>query len=473
MPPSRGGFINGGGDPLQAPNAPTINQVTNGIGSLDVSFTAPVNTGSSFISSYTFTAVNETTQASTGAVATVSPATISLPVSGTYKVRVSATSIYGSGRESEYDTNNSVFASASVWGWGDNTAGSVGDNTVVSRSSPVQVGALTTWVFVSAGSRRVHAIKSDGTLWGWGSSSSSGGTIGDNANVPRSSPVQVGVATTWAYVAGGVSATAAVQSDGTLWTWGAQDSGQLGNGVESPISKLSPIQIGALTNWSTVSVGDAFCAAVKTDGTLWTWGNGTSGRLGQNSIVSRSSPVQVGSDTVWKQASAGAAHAMAIRVDGTLWAWGSNNNSALGDGTTANRSSPVQIGALMNWRSVSAGLAANLADKNDGTLWAWGSNNDGQLGNSLVADVNSPIQVGALTDWFRPKMGADVAAALRANGALWAWGVNSSGQLGDGTVISRSSPVQIGALTDWTQVSVGNTGSSNTDASVAALYGVT
>jgi alpha-tubulin suppressor-like RCC1 family protein len=298
-----------------------------------------------------------------------------------------------------------------LWAWGENANGQVGDGTIISRSSPVQIGLLSDWSSVSAG-RTSGAIKTNGTLWAWGFGTF--GSIGDGASVSRSSPVQIGALTNWASVATAASSTASIKTDGTLWTWGANDYGQLGRNNVASVG--SPVQIGALTNWSSISVTSNAMVSVKTNGTLWTWGRNTDGRLGQNiaTTVNRSSPVQVGALTNWSSASFGNAHVAAVKTDGTLWAWGSNLNGRLGDGTVANRSSPVQIGALTNWLRVSAGGSATSAIKTDGTLWTWGDNLNAQLGQNIAITISrsSPVQVGAGTNWSATSAGFNSTFAI-------------------------------------------------------------
>jgi alpha-tubulin suppressor-like RCC1 family protein len=180
------------------------------------------------------------------------------------------------------------------------------------------------------------------------------GQIGDGTVVDKSSPVQVGALTNWAQVDGGYFHCGAIKTDGTIWTWGNNGFGQLG--IDNETHKSSPVQIGALTNWSQVSAGsDAHTAAVKTDGTIWTWGRNNNGRLGDGTVVNKSSPVQIGALTNWSQVSAGQGQTASIKTDGTVWAWGYNTNGQIGDGTVVAKSSPVQIGALTNWFQVSAG----------------------------------------------------------------------------------------------------------------------
>jgi alpha-tubulin suppressor-like RCC1 family protein len=313
-----------------------------------------------------------------------------------------------------------------------------------------------------------YAIKNDGTLWGWGYNGN--GQLGLQNTTNYSSPKQVGLLTNWSSISAGGYGAVAIKTDGTLWAWGWNVRGQLGNGTV--ISYSSPIQIGALTNWKQAAMhgdsADATCAAIKTDGTLWTWGANFQGQLGLGSVVSPtgayvSSPVQVGSLTNWKQVAVGWYHVAAIKTDGTLWTWGGNFHGQLGLGSVAYVSSPVQVGSLTNWKQVTCNsFSHTLAVKTDGTLWAWGGNFRGQLGISAIGFTagsagyySSPVQVGSLTNWKQLAAGYSNTAAVKTDGTLWNWGDNSQGQLGQSNIINYSSPVQVGSLTNWKQVAHG------------------
>jgi alpha-tubulin suppressor-like RCC1 family protein len=183
-----------------------------------------------------------------------------------------------------------------------------------------------------------------------------------------------------------------------LWSWGANTTGELGTGTI--VGRSSPVQVGSLTNWRVVEGGGfAFSAAVKTDGSLWTWGDNTNGQLGLGNVVHRSSPVQVGSLIDWNSITCGHRHAVAIKTDGSLWTWGDNTYGQLGIGDVVPRSSPVQVGSLTTWAQVVAGMYYTVALKTDGTLWSWGENTHGQLGIGDVVHRSSPVQVGSLTVW--------------------------------------------------------------------------
>jgi alpha-tubulin suppressor-like RCC1 family protein len=242
-------------------------------------------------------------------------------------------------------------------------------------------------------------------LWSWGYNDF--GRLGHNDTVSRSSPVQVGGLTGWAFASAGGQHTVAIKTNGTLWAWGANGSlgaGRLGDGTET--TRSSPVQIGGLTNWV-----QAFAARNNSVGRLsntevFAWGSGANGRLGDNTVVNKSSPALVGSGFASISAH-NASHTLAIKTNGTLFAWGYQGGlgTPLGDGTDASRSSPVQIGALTNWSQVSAGRYTSSAIKTDGTLWAWGNNNNGKLGDNTITPRSSPIQIGSETTWLQSDLG--------------------------------------------------------------------
>lgn len=242
-----------------------------------------------------------------------------------------------------------------LWSWGQGTYGQLGNGSTTSLSSPVQVGALTNWLKVAAnGYYTSIAIKTDGTLWSWGRNDR--GQIGDGTTTNRSSPVQIGALTNWLSIAGGGYGghSYAVKTDGTLWAWGRNGAGALGIGNTTDYS--SPKQVGSLTNWLKISSGNYSGLAIKTDGTLWSWGLSNYGQLGLNNTTNYSSPKQVGSLTTWLYATAGGYNAVgAIKTDGTLWTWGNNGTGTLGLGNTTSYSSPKQVGSLTSWSTIDLG----------------------------------------------------------------------------------------------------------------------
>ena len=348
---------------------------------------------------------------------------------------------------------------------GFNQHGQMGLNSTAHNlySSPVQVPG-TTWKNVGtnqASEGGKLAVKTDGTLWGWGQNTN--GELGQNSRIDYSSPRQVGSDTTWANVGGNRDGYHMVKTDGTLWVVGKNGSGSFGtNQSESTLGRVSsPVQIPG-TTWSgslgnrSISGGYEYALILKTDGTLWGMGQNSTGYLAQGNAVQYSSPVQI-PGTTWRSVSSYESHVIATKTDGTLWAWGENGNGMLGQNNTTQYSSPKQIPGT-NWGSNCAG--GNLMSgcvKTDGTLWMWGRNHQGQTGtNSTSADnYSSPIQVPGTT-WSDIVQGAADAFSfgLKTDGTIWAWGSGGDGQWGLNTGAHRSSPVQIGSGTDWSSAAI-------------------
>lgn len=356
-----------------------------------------------------------------------------------------------------------------LYTWGLNTSGQLGqNNTITGESSPVQVGALTDWTQVTTvGFSHTTSVKSDGTLWAWGSNTN--GRLGDGTVVAKSSPVQIGGLTNWYQVSAGSAFVSAIKTDGTLWAWGYNFNGQLG--TSNTISRSSPVQVGALTTWASIGTGNTHNLAVKTDGTLWVWGSDSNGNLGLGTLdVARSSPTQVGALTNWEKTAGGNDVSSAVKTDGTLWMWGINTNGQLGDNTVGRKLSPVQVGALTTWSEVSPGGSHTLAVKTDGTLWSWGKNSQGQLGTneSTLNYKSSPVQIGALTNWSNVSGRVNSSIASKSDGTLWTWGWNAVGQLGHNNTTDLSSPVQVGGLTNWGAPARGGAASHNAASTVSA-----
>jgi alpha-tubulin suppressor-like RCC1 family protein len=294
-----------------------------------------------------------------------------------------------------------VKVDGTLWSWGDNSSGVLGLNDTINRSSPTQVGALTDWLYAFNCGTATFCIKNNYTLWAFGNDSN--GALGLNTNnINVSSPVQVGSDTNWLKMAGANSGTLGLKNNGTLWAWG----NRLTTGQNNLVYVSSPVQVGALTDWSDVSVGTNFVVAIRSQGTMWSWGVNDFGQQGRNiaTETNTSSPVQIGALTTWKSVSAGSRHCGAIKTDGALWLWGRNNYGqlGLGDGNSdfTNRSSPVQVGSLTNWSQLGANSQGCSVIKTDGTLWVWGSNSNGHLGTGNTTNYSSPVQVGSNTNWY-------------------------------------------------------------------------
>lgn len=341
-----------------------------------------------------------------------------------------------------------------LWAWGINDDGELGLSDTVSRSSPVRVGALSSWIRIRIDDGRDGlvgasvALRDDGTIWGWGSNRY--GNIGDGTIVGKSSPVRIGTMSDWRYITINDESAFAINESNELWAWGDNTAGALGLG--DTIHRSSPVQVGTLTDWCTVDNYHGHGFGIKTDGSLWAWGDNGEGYLGLGDISNRSSPVRVGALNNWAKIATGTYFTLAIKTDGSLWSWGENGYGQLGIGSTTHKSSPVQVGTLTDWAQVSTGIWAALAIKTDGSLWAWGYNNFGQLGIGNTQNRSSPVRVGSLTDWKYVEIGDYVTLATKIDGSLWAWGRGTYGALGLGTLTNRSSPVRVGTATDWITV---------------------
>ena len=319
-------------------------------------------------------------------------------------VQVGSLSTWKFTAQGSYDTF-AIKGDGTLWAWGRNASGNLGLGDASARNSPVQVGALTTWLKAAAGQYETSVFRTtDGKLYAVGSNYK--GALGLGDTTTRSSPVQVGALTNWDDIATGSYNSFATTTGGKMYAWGYNFYGELGNGTYGGATSVSsPIQVGSLTNWSQLAAGKYCIAGIKTDGTLWTWGLNDDGKLGINVSPSgmstnRSSPVQVGGGNYTK-VTWGTDACYAIRTDGTLYAWGGNSKGQLAQGNTTNYSVPQQVGSLTTWADVAAGDRFAIAVRTDGILFAWGLGASGQLGNLALSDYSSPIQVGTIDTWNR------------------------------------------------------------------------
>jgi alpha-tubulin suppressor-like RCC1 family protein len=341
-----------------------------------------------------------------------------------------------------------------LWAWGSNSYGELGDGTSVSnRTIPTQIGNATNWLSISAGDGYYSiALKTDGTLWAWGRNNY--GQLGDGTNINKNIPIQIGTENNWSKIATGNSFTIAIKSNGSLWTWG-NNSYTLGNGTTQTSS--IPINIGTTTPyWIKIDAYGSNAAVLSginstfIYGALVNWGNNTYGQLGLNSTINKTSPSFVEGSWAanWAEFKVGDAHSVAIKNNGTLWSWGRGLYGQLGNGNTSDVLIPTQIGTENNWLKIASSNSRTYAIKTDGTLWGWGRNGFGGTGYYLLGDGSfldkySPIQIGTDNSWVEISSKGKHTLAIKANGSLWAWGDNLYGQLGDGSNTTRTTPVNI------------------------------
>jgi hypothetical protein len=329
-----------------------------------------------------------------------------------------------------------------VWSWGHNSYGQIGDGTATSKKYATQTKNLTDAVSISAGSYHSVAVKSDRTAWAWGYNRY--GQLGDGTITARKTPVQVtGISGVVAVAAGG-NHTLGLKSDGTVWAWGLNNYGQLGDGTVT--LRKTPVQVSGLSNVVAVTAGNYFSVALKDDGTVWAWGLNNYGQLGDGTVTRQKIPVQVSGLSNVTAIAAGYYHVLAVKDDGTAWAWGLNKYGQIGDNTVTLRKIPVQVNGLTDISAIAAGMYHSIAVKEDGTTLAWGYNGHGELGNGTVTVRKAPVQVTGLTNGVLAGTGAYHSIVLRNDDTLAAFGYNRYGQLGDGTIILKKVATQVVGL---------------------------
>jgi len=349
-----------------------------------------------------------------------------------------------------------------VWAWGNNANGRLGNGTVIASNTPVQVrgvggtGYLTNIVAVSAGQDHALALRDDGRVFAWGSGAN--GRLGNGLLLDSNTPVYVSIpgGTVIEEISAGTAHSVARTDDGHLFAWGLNTNARLGDGTATqrpaPVFVLESAGV-PFTNVAEIAAGGIHTVARRSNGTVWAWGGSADGQVGNGSnTASIGFPAQVlgegGTGTLENivEISAGTAHTVARASNGTVWAWGNNTSGRLGDGTTTQRTAPVQVQGITNATQIAAGGEHTIALRSDNTVWAWGANNMGQLGdgNGAVGVVSAtPVQVEAFGTVSSISAGLSHNAAVRSDAAVWAWGANANGQLGDNTTTARTSPVQV------------------------------
>ncbi|MEO3855384.1 hypothetical protein [Acrocarpospora sp. B8E8] len=332
---------------------------------------------------------------------------------------------------------------AVAWGW--NKHGRLGDGTTtIAQTTFVEVGALPQrFTRAAAGQTHSLAIAADRTVWAWGRNSS--GQLGDGSTSPRLTPGQVPGLSDIREVEAGAGYSLALRADGSVWAWGDNDRGQVGQ-LNTGNDQLTPAMVPGLSNIVDIEAGMAHNLAVKSDGTLWVWGENDLGQLGNGSygdFMPAPRPVPGLKGIIG--AAGGEGHSLALRSDGTIWAWGDNVAGQLGDHTTTRRLRPVLVPGSSGFTQVAAGADHSLALRWDSSVWSWGANWAGQLGTGDLIDrpYLDRAHIGGVS---RIDAGGAFSLARQEPGRVWAWGANGLGQLGDGTQIDRAGPVRVFGL---------------------------
>lgn len=325
-------------------------------------------------------------------------------------------------------------------------------------------------VSVGAGNDHSLAIDDAGNVWAWGSDSN--GQLGNGTTSSAvATPHEIGGLANATAIAGGDSDSFALRTDGTVWAWGYNSYGELGDGTimerHSPVQVLGAGGSGHLTGVVAIAAGAQHVLALKNDGSVWAWGNNAYGQLGDGTGTDRHAPVQVAGLSNVIAIAAGRHHSLAVKSDGSVWAWGDNSFGQLGDGTTVTSTTPVAVegvggsGTLAGIIAVAAGTDHSLALGSGGAVYAWGGNAHGQLGDGSTSQSTVPVRVaavggtGTLAGIMAIAAGSQDSVALGTDGVVRAWGYNFAGKLGDGTTIDRPTPVEVGSLTNVTVIAAG------------------
>jgi alpha-tubulin suppressor-like RCC1 family protein len=326
--------------------------------------------------------------------------------------------------------------------WGRNDSGQLGDNSTTNRTWSVAVlttTGLTNVVAADAGYAHSIALKSDGTVWAWGNNAS--GQVGDNSTTNRLTPVRVTPAapvypSTFKAVAAGTNHSLALRNDGTVWAWGANIDGQLGTG--NTTSSLVPVQVVGLPPSLTVSAitaGQGFSAVLLSDGTVRVWGRADQGQLGNDDDADSLTPIEpigLGDNVI--SLTAGDNHILALKSDGTVWGWGSNFSGELGGLVPAAQFLPSPISGLSNVAIIAAGTARSAAVLNDGAILIWGSPANAALGPTSLGYNSTRVQIRDVKSGASIFAGGEQAALVRLNNRAYLFGSNNDAQLGADTI---------------------------------------
>lgn len=322
-----------------------------------------------------------------------------------------------------------VTAQGSLFTWGRNNYGQLGNG---SADNPQKIPKLAVnniqFKYVTTGLYRTFAISVTGQLYGCGQAALNGGLQVKDFQ-------QVGTDGDWDSVYSASGHCIALKENGTMWGYGPQfDRG------------LAPMQIGIDTDWKTIAIASTFTVALKTNGTMWSWGqNNSDGILGNGTTIDTPAPSQIGTDNDWASISTDSGHVLALKTDGTLWAWGNNLSYQFGNGTKVSSAIPIQIGSDNDWAFINAESRYSIAIKSNGTLWAWGyAGNYGVMANSPKKDNLIPTQIGTATNWKSVSAAFTYVMATKTDGSLWAWGQNLHSNFGNNNNTDSPSPILVG-----------------------------
>jgi serine/threonine protein kinase/alpha-tubulin suppressor-like RCC1 family protein len=288
------------------------------------------------------------------------------------------------------------------------------------------------------GGMHTCSLNTDGTVWCWGGNDS--GQLGDGSSGRRTSPARIPLPEPAARLSAGVSHTCAVTVSGSAWCWGANDGGQLGDGTR--VGRAEPVQVTGGRSFTDIFAGASHTCALDPAGRLFCWGQNAHGQLGDGTRTSRTSPVRAGGGRTFTRVGLGWAHTCAVAGDGSAYCWGRNSSGELGDGRTADRAAAAAVAGGHRFSAVAAGNTHSCGLAADGAVLCWGQNTHGQLGSG-GGDSLVPSPVAATETFVQVTAGGVHTCALTRAGDAFCWGRNSYGQLGDGTNEDRRRPVAV------------------------------
>jgi len=332
-----------------------------------------------------------------------------------------------------------VKSDGTLWAFGTNSDGQLGDNTINSRKTPYQIAGLSNIASVAAGGGHVLALTTSGAVYSWGDNSH--GQVGNNSLTDQKTPLLLSLSNVVA-IAAGEFHSVALTSSGAVYTWGENGFGELGNGVNTTDTKVPG---SVMTGVSAIAAGRAFTLVVKTDNTVWGWGRNNVGQLGNGTTTTGAtiSPVQMTGVSGAAAVYGGELTSIIRLSDGTLKAAGENGAGQLGVSYPTDQSTAVAISGLSGITAVAMGFNHTLALKSDGTVYAWGDNANGKLGINSITDAHTPTQITSLSSIQSVGSGANHSIAVDNSGLVTTWGLNTGNQLGDGTALERWVPVAL------------------------------